>query len=124
MIARFISISSKNAAFISSTGAEIAINIIGASDINPDWSNPVNALSNVFITILEGVYNAENIKGTMLEDEEMGLTILRADFMIQGYEGIGFLIFDGSQFTIVNAVLANESMRDDFYSFVSEIEFI
>jgi len=95
--------------FILANDNNMAINLIGPTEINPDWNNPVDNLNTVFRMSLENIFGAQDVEITQLSVGERGHVIFRATYNVtlggQRFIGNGYLLSDGENIVILNGVI-------------------
>lgn len=116
--------------FIVASGNSIVINILGAIASNPEWDDPLDSLTMLLNVMLRDQFGGQDIEIQQLSTGEKGHAILIANYTVsfgaEAYPGIGFILFDGERFALLNGVLVMETIDliNSYFDFVASIRFL
>ena len=117
---------SDDAAMIIYQDRMIVSNLITTLELNPGWEDRYEGMITVFRRYLYEFFDETGIDIVTVPTSTMGLAIFETETMLMGYPALAALLYDGEQFTMITAVLAYLSplLRQEFFDFVTSIEFI
>ncbi|MCL2563092.1 MAG: hypothetical protein FWE08_03555 [Oscillospiraceae bacterium] len=121
------------AVFITAFGGHVAINLGTPTNISPDWGEDdiIVNVGIIFQAMLHEHFGATNLTLDYLGPRNLGNLRFMAQYTVMldelPHSGIGFLVFDGEQFAIVNCVFLlghDEDLYVPLLYFATSIHFL